>query len=523
MRPLLTLAALCLLISFANAQHMQVRQAGVGQSRSYAFPFETIHEGNGNRYVTGVYQSRLTLGPYTLNGGIWVVYLAKYDALGNVLWLRGLKTQSNILRPHIARDNGGNVYVGQGFQGTAVLIPNDTLERNDEDRGLIVKFAPDGTLLWHKSFECQSAVLDLVASDKIYVLGYSKNRLVYETDTLGSWPGFNTTFCLVMDTAGHKTRWRTLHKNRVYPAFNKEKIALMPEGDICLNGAFMDSVHIDGLPQISGYQNGTYVARLDSNLQGKWITALRGNISLEDFDTRREGIYLTGYFNSVLGIAGDTTNAGTNIRPFVARLNKDGRADWAVSGNSGAFYAVRVNDQDQLIAGGQGSATASFGRVHLQGQGANAAIFFVFDTAGQAQTGYAFDTPGGNSTIYEIANGTGICVLGTFSDTMRLGTVRVVPSPSCLDLFWADFDLTTAATSTHPLGILSPNPAHPGQTLHLSEAGNTLHLTDIQGRSVATLTEREAGQYVLPGDIVPGYYLLTSERGKRYRFCVAPR
>jgi len=71
--------------------------------------------------------------------------------------------------------------------------------------------------------------------------------------------------------------------------------------------------------------------------------------------------------------------------------------------------------------------------------------------------------------------------------------------------------------------LLSPNPARPGQTLHLSEAGNTLHLTDVQGRSIATLTEHEPGHYPLPTELAPGYYLLTSGLGQRYRLCVAPQ
>lgn len=69
----------------------------------------------------------------------------------------------------------------------------------------------------------------------------------------------------------------------------------------------------------------------------------------------------------------------------------------------------------------------------------------------------------------------------------------------------------------------SPNPAHPGQTLHIPDAGNSLHLTNMQGRLITHLHEEEEGQYALPTELAPGYYLLTSERGQRYRLCIAPR
>jgi len=83
--------------------------------------------------------------------------------------------------------------------------------------------------------------------------------------------------------------------------------------------------------------------------------------------------------------------------------------------------------------------------------------------------------------------------------------------------------IVTEIPKPHEVITLSPNPGHPGQTLHLSEAGNTLRLTDMQGRLMSTLSEQEPGGYTLPTVLAPGYYLLTSGRGKRYRLCVAPQ
>ena len=83
----------------------------------------------GNIYITGNYMSSyVSFGSTTINNsGSYDVYVAGYDALGNVLWAKNAGGNSDDNGSDISTDNSGNIYVVGDFDSPTLTFGNTTL------------------------------------------------------------------------------------------------------------------------------------------------------------------------------------------------------------------------------------------------------------------------------------------------------------------------------------------------------------------------------------------------------------
>ncbi len=86
-------------------------------------------DSNGNSYVTGAFQSdSITFGSTTLtNAGIYDIFVAKYDPLGNVSWAKSVGGTNSDAARDICVDNLGNAYVTGSFQSPSITFGSMTL------------------------------------------------------------------------------------------------------------------------------------------------------------------------------------------------------------------------------------------------------------------------------------------------------------------------------------------------------------------------------------------------------------
>ncbi|HYE96646.1 MAG TPA: hypothetical protein VD962_10585, partial [Rubricoccaceae bacterium] len=113
-------------------------------------------DGDGNVFVAGYFT-----GVATFDGGDnpdttlttrsdFDAFLAKYDPNGNLLWVRQGGGVGQDTGRGIALDDEGNAYFGGGYEGTA-WFEADTLTSAGSSDGFLVKYAPDGAVLWARS------------------------------------------------------------------------------------------------------------------------------------------------------------------------------------------------------------------------------------------------------------------------------------------------------------------------------------------------------------------------------------
>ena len=115
-------------------------------------------DGSGNSYVTGSFTDDATFGPDEANettltsAGNFDIFVAKYDAVGALLWVGRAGGASDDHGRGIAVDVSGNSYVTGDFAGAATFGQGEPHETTLTSAGLAdifaAKFDPLGALLW---------------------------------------------------------------------------------------------------------------------------------------------------------------------------------------------------------------------------------------------------------------------------------------------------------------------------------------------------------------------------------------
>jgi hypothetical protein len=138
-------------------------------------------DAGGNVFVTGYFGSpTITIGTYVLNNLSTTsygtnIFIAKYDANGNVLWAKSAggtgDYQSNSVTTSM-----GNVYVTGSFLGSTMTFDSTTISYAGGWDGFIAKYDVNGNVLWAKSVGgtssdyCSSGSAD--ANGNMFVTGW---------------------------------------------------------------------------------------------------------------------------------------------------------------------------------------------------------------------------------------------------------------------------------------------------------------------------------------------------------------
>jgi hypothetical protein len=105
-----------------------------------------------NVYLTGHYGASITFGSSTLtNAGNLDIFVAKYDYLGNLIWVKGAGNTGEEVGNGIIVDNSNNVYVTGSFTSPSLSFGNYTLNNTGGYDIYIVKYDGLGNVLWAKS------------------------------------------------------------------------------------------------------------------------------------------------------------------------------------------------------------------------------------------------------------------------------------------------------------------------------------------------------------------------------------
>ncbi|RFS13320.1 SBBP repeat-containing protein [Emticicia sp. C21] len=106
-------------------------------------------DGSGNVFITGNYIGLASFGINTLSAqGGYEVFVAKYNASGTYQWARSLGGTENDFGEDIVVENDGTVYITGYFYGTAFPIPRTSRGASDI---FVAKFDSDANFEWVQS------------------------------------------------------------------------------------------------------------------------------------------------------------------------------------------------------------------------------------------------------------------------------------------------------------------------------------------------------------------------------------
>ncbi|MDR3680492.1 MAG: T9SS type A sorting domain-containing protein [Flavipsychrobacter sp.] len=306
-----------------------------------------------NVYVLGEVYAPMIIDTFQVPGGMQNMYLAKYNANGQLLWLRtavlsptnSLNTPNSMCNGNVmAIDPAGYVYIGGNFIDTMDLngihlVSNSFLYADI----FLAKYDTNGNIIWAKKagglgddvigggkvFDQMGGGMHLDNEGSIYLTGNFGNyqsgitvpksatfdTITLKADTLGS------VFLAKYDTGGHVI-WAKAIGSRGSQTAEPQAF------DVTINGA--DDVFITG------------------------------NFSAASI-----------YFDSIKLLSMPQYLRTAYGHMFVAKYNKDGSAEWArlIDGKGGTFGVSLITDNtnDVIVAGLGLSDTTIFDNIYIKG------------------------------------------------------------------------------------------------------------------------------------------------------------
>lgn len=177
-------------------------------------------DGAGNAIVTGYFYGTHKLGAYTISSPSYrEIFIAKYDASGNVVWAKQAGSNRDDESRAIATDADGNIYI-TGYFGSsysydpagAVTFGNITVTSTNENRDIfIAKYSPDGEIVWAKraggTGNDEGAAITADARGNLYTTGYFQNTADFGSETIRKDGGIGTGAFIVKQDSNGNVIW----------------------------------------------------------------------------------------------------------------------------------------------------------------------------------------------------------------------------------------------------------------------------------------------------------------------------
>lgn len=476
-------------------------------------------DATGNVFSAGTFHGAMTLGGTNINSlGGYDSFLAKYTPAGAVTWVRHLRNSSaETVVYGMAVDNSGNSYVtGYYFSGTMV-VGSITLTGGG---GFLVKYDPQGTVLWARGAGQVFAGLASTAAGEVVAIGSFSGTQVFGGTTLTS-VGFGSSFLVKYDAQGTPLWARQFEGGSDDEGF----VGLDAVGNVYI-AADYDGTATFGPITLAGSTDGhdVFVARYSAAGAPLWavrqpVAGAAGREHAWDLATDTAGnTYLTG--------SSQPTAAATE-QWFVTQYTPQGIVGWnhlsnTVPAQTNGLLGVATDAAGNVCVSGVVAGTLAIGGLSLASSGSADANVALLSFSPQGAPRWALSA--GTATSTEGVLGltldalSNLYVTGILQGNSTLGTIALPQNSTAGEQFVAKVSISaiTATAAAHAIERLQvyPNPASGGvvkaQWAALKEAPSQFLVHDALGRLV--LTHPLPAGYsdaVLPVDnLVPGVYTL---------------
>ncbi|MEW6470257.1 MAG: T9SS type A sorting domain-containing protein [Bacteroidota bacterium] len=461
------------------------------------------------------------------------IFLVKYDASGNVLWARAAGSAADDAATSVATDASGNVYVTGWFSGASIAFGSYTLVNASPGSGdiFLAKYDAAGNVLW--AVRTGGADWDLpqcVAADQpggdVYITGGFSLSCTFASSTVSS-AGAIDAFLAKYDASGNELWIRTAGgANNDLP----NGIAIDALGRIYQAGGFASASITFGSSTLTNAGPGfpdIFFVKYDAAGNVIWATREGGGDNDHAVWASRVvngEVYITGHYHSASFTVGSTTLNNSGMGDvFVMKYDTAGTVMWSKShgGSDNDFaYSVLADAAGNAWACGMYmSAGVSFGPYSLTNAAAGNEDVFIakYDSAGAVLWAGSYGGPGD-----DFANAIALDPAGNLYAAGGFASAGISFGPLTLtnadntgnthDVFAAKLGLLTSAPAADgPDFSVYPNPSGALFSLRGARPGAKLSVHDPLGRCVWE-GMAETQKHVLDlGPYAPGIYLLRIE------------
>ena len=429
-------------------------------------------DSSGSVYVTGEFEETAMFGAQTLTSSGWSdVFVAKLDAVSNVLWAVSAGGSGTDIGRGIATDASGNVYVTGRFSGTATFGAYTLGTPWGNPEIFVAKLDSSGNFLWAVSaggtLADEGYAIATDESGNVYITGsfwsMADSPATFGSHTLTS-SGNADVFVAKLDSSGNflwATKAGGTHYDEGYG------IATEGAGSVYVTGYF-EGMGTFGTQTLSSYGNeDIFVTKLDSSGSFLWAHKAGGSDEDKGLSIAIDGlgsIYMTGHFH------GPATFGSTTLTSyydgFLTKLDASGNFTWTTQ--IPTAYGVATDGSTSVLVVGTFIGTRDFGSQALVSSGRGDAFVTGLDLSGNFVWA---QKAGGSNYDYAravAADGSGnLYITGDFEDTATFGADTLV-SAGGTDVFVAK--LVPASPSS-----ISVTPA--SQDFGTVEVGSTVDRT----------------------------------------------
>lgn len=329
---------------------------------TYASDFHDVQYHDGYVYACGTFVNTIDFGGgYVLSGGSGDAFLAKYDTLGNTIWVKkGGGGSSGEYARGLTIDEFGNIYItgrySSGTSGSSTVMFDSITLPKAFNCIYVAKYDPNGTIQWVKTsyqvypfveFSTDGGVsITCDLNGGLYFTGHYDSPINFNGTTLSSSNGGTKAFVGRMDYDGNMVWLKNLNSN----------------GGV-LDGAGDIDADTLGNVYVNCSNSADYYGMIDTIIApgGYW-----GVMTKLDYDGNPDFEYQTSY---IRGLHADNQAnvyiaVSLNGIKFVRRIGHNGNVEWLYS--QGSFDVIYDHDEQAVyICGGSSTSNYFVQKIHV--------------------------------------------------------------------------------------------------------------------------------------------------------------
>jgi hypothetical protein len=489
-------------VSSLNAQAPAWLWAKSAGGTNSDWPYSVAVDALGDVYMAGSFNSpTVTFGSITLtNTGSTDLFLAKYDANGNVLWAKSAGGADVDWMESMVVDASGNTYITGYYKSPTLTFGSTTLSNTGYYDMFIVKYDVNGSVLWAKSAidggddRAVSNAVDAIGNT--YVLGYFQGH----TLTFGSTTLTNSdSTCVGRDLflAKYDVNGNVLWAKSAGGSESEEmtSIAVDALGNSSIAGISGSSTLT--LDSITLTNPLAFIAKYDTDGNVLWakgegeMLGLGKSVAVDALGNT----YMAGFFGTSTVTFGSTTLTNTNIGycdMFIVKYDVNGNVLWAKS--AGGTYedmarCVTVDASgNTYITGDYKSSILTFGSTTLTNMSIGYYDMFIVKYDVNGNVLWAKSAGSTNSDVgFSVAlNNVGsIYVAGSFGYPPIYFDSITLTSAGLSDIFIAKLSTSTGISEVNGEITVKvfPNPVTDNLTIETPQKA-IIEISNIQGQQI---------------------------------------
>lgn len=277
-----------------------------------------------NCYITGGYRNTATFGTTSFtSAGNYDIFVAKYDSNGNFIWAQSAGGTGDDRGQGISVDPLGNCFITGFFKGTITIATNTIVSSGDSDI-FLAKYNSSGVAQWGKRAGGIAAdegnSIKVSKAGSIYVTGYYTDSAIFDTTAVTGY-GNTDIFAAMYDFKGDLIWVKKYGGSWIDKGYG---ISVDTFSNVYVTGSFWGTGQFDTISVAAYNQDDAFVAGIDNQNKTQWVLkggSLNTDVSRGIAATEYGRCYITGYYTGSAEFGSHTISGASDNDLFVAKID----------------------------------------------------------------------------------------------------------------------------------------------------------------------------------------------------------